>query len=99
MEALPREIVPVLRVFEDVISTLMVSPIVLIIPRFILLQQLGLVNTLHALWIPFPSEAFAVFLMRQVFRSFPAELEDAARIDGAGRLRMFWSLAIPNATP
>jgi len=85
--------------FSAVISTLMVSPIVLIIPRFILLQQLGLVNTLHALWIPFASEAFGVFLMRQVFQSFPTELEDAARIDGAGRLRMFWSLAIPNATP
>jgi multiple sugar transport system permease protein len=85
--------------FSAVISTLMVSPIVLIIPRFILLQQLGLVNTLHALWIPFASEAFGVFLMRQVFQSFPAELEEAARIDGAGRLRMFWSLAVPNALP
>jgi multiple sugar transport system permease protein len=85
--------------FSAVISTLMVSPIVLIIPRFILLQQLGLVNTLHALWIPFASEAFGVFLMRQVFRSFPTELEDAARIDGAGRVRMFWSLAVPNAVP
>ena len=85
--------------FSVVISTLMVSPIVLIIPRFILLQQLGLVNTLHALWIPFASEAFGVFLMRQVFQSFPAELEDAARLDGAGRVRMFWSLAVPNAVP
>jgi multiple sugar transport system permease protein len=85
--------------FSVVISTLMVSPIVLIIPRFILLQQLGLVNTLHALWVPYTSEAFGVFLMRQVFLSFPAELEDAARIDGAGRLRIFWSLAVPNALP
>jgi multiple sugar transport system permease protein len=40
-----------------------------------------------------------VFLMRQVFLSFPSELEDAARLDGAGRLRMFWSLAVPNAMP
>jgi multiple sugar transport system permease protein len=85
--------------FSAVISTLMVSPIVLIIPRFILLQQLGLVNTLHALWVPFASEAFGVFLMRQVFQLFPTELEDAARIDGAGRLRTFWSLAVPNAKP
>jgi len=85
--------------FSAVISTLMVSPIVLIIPRFILLQQLGLVNTLHALWVPYASEAFGVFMMRQVFRSFPTELEDAARIDGAGRLRTFWSIAVPNALP
>ena len=85
--------------FSAVISTLMVSPLVLIIPRFILLQQLGLVNTLHALWVPYASEAFGVFLMRQVFLSFPTELEDAARIDGAGRVRMFWSLAVPNALP
>jgi multiple sugar transport system permease protein len=85
--------------FAAVISTMMVSPIVLIIPRFMLLQQLGLVNTLHALWIPFASEAFGVFMMRQVFGSIPAVLEDAARIDGAGRLRMFWQLAVPNALP
>jgi multiple sugar transport system permease protein len=85
--------------FSAVISTLMVSPLVLIIPRFILLQQLGLVNTLHALWVPYASEAFGVFLMRQVFLSFPTELEDAARIDGAGRLRIFWSLAVPTALP
>ena len=85
--------------FALVISTLMVSPMVLIIPRFILLQQIGLVNTLHALWIPFASEAFGVFLMRQFFESIPPELEEAARIDGAGRARMFWQIALPNAIP
>jgi multiple sugar transport system permease protein len=85
--------------FALVISTLMVSPMVLIIPRFILLQQVGLVNTLPALWVPFASEAFGVFLMRQLFESLPAELEEAARIDGAGRLRIFWHVALPNALP
>ncbi|MCC6179246.1 MAG: carbohydrate ABC transporter permease [Chloroflexi bacterium] len=85
--------------FALILSTLMVSPMVLLIPRFILLQQLGLVNTLPALWLPFASEAFGVFLMRQVFESFPDNLEDAARIDGAGRLRIFWQLAVPNALP
>jgi multiple sugar transport system permease protein len=85
--------------FVIVLSTMMVSPIVLLIPRFILLQQLGLVNTLHALWVPFSSEAVGVFMMRQIFQSIPADLEDAARMDGAGRLRMFWQLAVPNAVP
>jgi multiple sugar transport system permease protein len=85
--------------FALVISTLMVAPMVLIVPRFILLRELGLVNTLHALWIPFASEAFGVFLMRQFFESLPRELEEAARIDGASRFRMFWQIAVPNAVP
>jgi multiple sugar transport system permease protein len=85
--------------FSLVIATLMVPPMVLIIPRFILLHELGLVNTLSALWLPFASEAFGVFLMRQFFESLPAELEEAARIDGASRLRMFCQVALPNAGP
>ena len=85
--------------FAAVISTLMVSPMVLIIPRFILLQQVGLVNTLHALWVPFASEAFGVFMMRQFFESMPLELEEAARIDGASRVRTFGWVMVPNAVP
>ncbi len=85
--------------FALVIATMMVSPMVMLIPRFVLLQQLGLVNTLHALWIPFASEAFGIFLMRQFFESLPTELEEAARIDGAGRLRLFWEVSLPNAIP
>jgi multiple sugar transport system permease protein len=85
--------------FALVIATMMVAPMVMLIPRFVLLQQLGLVNSLAALWIPFASEAFGIFLMRQFFQSLPIELEEAARIDGAGRLRMFWQVSLPNATP
>jgi multiple sugar transport system permease protein len=85
--------------FALVLSTLMVAPMVLLIPRFILLQGLGLVNTLYALWLPFASEALGVFMLRQFFLSIPHELEEAARIDGASRFRVFWQIILPNATP
>jgi multiple sugar transport system permease protein len=85
--------------FGLVLSTLMVAPMVLLIPRFMLLQGLGLVNTLFALWLPFASEAFGVFMMRQFFLSLPPELEEAARIDGASRFRAFWQIVLPNAVP
>jgi multiple sugar transport system permease protein len=85
--------------FALVLSTMMAPAIILIIPRFIILQQLGLLDTLHALWIPTAADAFGIFLMRQYFQTIPAALEEAARIDGAGRFRMFWQIVLPNATP
>lgn len=85
--------------FALVISTLMVPAIVLIIPRFIILQRLHLIDTLNALWLPSAASAFGIFLMRQFFESLPAELEEAARIDGASRFRMFWQIILPNAIP
>jgi multiple sugar transport system permease protein len=85
--------------FTVVLSTMMVSTTVLIVPRYVVVLSLGLVNTLNAMWIPMAADAFGIFLMRQFFQSFPAELEDAARIDGASRVQMFWHVAVPNATP
>jgi multiple sugar transport system permease protein len=85
--------------FALVLSTMMAPAIILIIPRFIVLQRLGLLDTLHALWIPTAADAFGIFLMRQYFETIPAALEEAARIDGAGRFRMFWQIVLPNATP
>jgi multiple sugar transport system permease protein len=85
--------------FALVLSTMMAPAIVLIIPRFIVLRQLGLLDTLHALWIPTAADAFGIFLMRQYFETLPGALEEAARIDGAGRFRMFWQIVLPNATP
>jgi multiple sugar transport system permease protein len=86
-------------VFLLVVSTLMIPGIVTLIPRYILLQRTELYNTYGALTVPFLSSAFGIFLMKQFFESLPRELEEAARVDGASRFRMFWQIALPNAGP
>lgn len=85
--------------FMLVLATMMVPATVLFVPRYIVVLNLGLVNTLNAMWVPFMVDAFGVFLMRQFFQSIPYELEEAARIDGASRFRMFWQVILPLALP
>jgi multiple sugar transport system permease protein len=85
--------------FLLVLGTMMVPATVLFVPRYIVVLNLGLVNTLHAMWVPLAVDAFGVFLMRQFFLSLPYELEEAARIDGASRFRIFWQVILPNALP
>lgn len=85
--------------FVLVLSTMMIPPIVTIIPKFIILQEMHLLNTYGALTIPFLADAFGIFLMKQFFESFPVEIEEAARVDGANRFRMFAQIVLPNAIP
>lgn len=85
--------------FLVVLSTLMIPGIVTIIPKFILLQDLGLLNNYGALTVPFLTDAFGIFLMKQFFESFPNEIEEAARVDGANRFRIFSQIVVPNAIP
>jgi len=85
--------------FLIVLGTMMVPATVLFVPRYVVVLDLGLVNTLNAMWVPFMVDAFGVFLMRQFFQGIPYELEEAARIDGAGRVRIFWQIVLPNALP
>lgn len=85
--------------FLAILSTMMVPGIVTIIPKFILLQDLNLLNTYGALTIPFLADAFGIFLMKQFFESFPNEIEEAARVDGANRFRIFSQIVVPNAIP
>lgn len=85
--------------FLIVLSTLMIPGIVTIIPKFILLQDLGLLNNYGALTVPFLTDAFGIFLMKQFFESFPNEIEEAARVDGANRWRIFSQIVVPNAVP
>lgn len=86
-------------VFLLVVSTMMVPGIVTIIPKFILLQDLKLLNTYGALTVPFLADGFAIFLMKQFFESFPNEIEEAARVDGANRFQIFSQIVVPNAIP
>jgi multiple sugar transport system permease protein len=85
--------------FLLILGTMMVPGIVTIIPKFILLRDLGLLNSYGALTIPFLADAFGIFLMKQFFQSIPIDLEEAARVDGASRYRIFLNIIVPNAIP
>ena len=86
-------------VFLMILSTLMIPGIVTIIPKFLILDRLNLLNTYGALTLPFVASAFGIFLMKQFFESIPIELEEAARLDGASRFRMFLQIVLPNTMP
>ena len=82
-----------------VLATLMVPAGITLIPNFILMSNLGLVNTYPGLILPFLAGPFGVFLMRQFMLGVPDELLEAARIDGANEFRIFWTVVLPIATP
>ena len=78
---------------------LMVPSQLFLLGQFELMKGLGLLNTLPALAIPGIFSAFGTFLMRQAFVTMPKDYEEAARLDGAGTLRVFWSVMLPMARP
>jgi len=78
---------------------LMVPSQLFLLGQFEIMKGLGLLNTLPALAIPGIFSAFGTFLMRQAFLTMPKEFEEAARLDGAGTLRIFWSVMLPMARP
>lgn len=85
--------------FGLVLATMMVPMQVTIVPVFMLIRGMGLADTLLALILPAIPTAFGTFLMRQYFLGLPAELAEAAQIDGAGPFRTFWSVYAPLALP
>lgn len=88
------------RLFALVLATMMLPSIVLFVPQFVLFARLELTNTYWpwVLWA-LGASPFHVFLFRQFFAGFPTELEDAAEVDGAGPLRIFWQIFVPNSGP
>lgn len=86
-------------VFGLVLSVMMIPGIVLAIPKFLVLKQLGWINTYAGLIIPLVFDAFAVFLMKQFMEQIPIEIEEAAAIDGAGRWQTFTKVVFPIARP
>ncbi|MGZ6268276.1 MAG: carbohydrate ABC transporter permease [Candidatus Limnocylindrales bacterium] len=82
-----------------VLATLMVPAGITLIPNFILMSQLGFVNSYPGLILPVMAGPFGVFLMRQFMLGVPNELLEAARMDGANEFRVFWSIVMPIATP
>ncbi|MET3698294.1 multiple sugar transport system permease protein [Bacillus oleivorans] len=86
-------------IFWIIISTMMIPGQVTLVPMFIKVRDLGLMDTHWALILPDLSMVFGVFLMRQFMYSIPDELLDAAKIDGAGEWRTFWKIVVPLAKP
>ena len=86
-------------VFLAFLTTMMLPGSVTLIPTYVLVYSMGLANTFAGVVIPSFAGAFGVFLLRQFFLNIPSELEDAALIDGAGRLRIYWQIIIPLAKP
>lgn len=70
-----------------------------IVPLFVIVNKLGLVNTVAGLIVPSIANVFSIFLFRQFFLGIPIELEEAAVIDGAGRMRIFFSIILPLSKP
>jgi len=91
--------------FSVLLATMMLPTLVTMIPQYIVFSQLHLVGMPYPLsylplWLPsLPGWAFFIFLYRQFFATLPKELEDAAMIDGCGRLRTFWRIFMPMAGP
>jgi sn-glycerol 3-phosphate transport system permease protein len=85
--------------FGVFLSTMMIPFESIIIPNYLLISSLGLKDTVAGLTLPFLATGFGTFLMRQSFLSFPTELRDAARVDGAGHLRFLASILTPLSRP
>jgi ABC-type glycerol-3-phosphate transport system permease component len=87
--------------FLLVLGTMMLPGIVTLIPQYILFAELGWVDTFRPLVVPswLASDAFYVFLLRQFYRTIPMELSEAAKIDGASELRIWWQIVTPLSRP
>ncbi|GAA0384833.1 sugar ABC transporter permease [Acrocarpospora corrugata] len=85
--------------FAVVIGSLMIPIQVTIVPLFLVMSKIGLTNTLWALIFPGIFSAFGIFLLRQHFLTLPRELEEAAKIDGSGRLHTFVRIILPLSGP
>ncbi len=86
--------------FALLLATMMLPPQVTMIPQFLIMQKLGWYNTLYPMWImSFVAPAFYVFLLRQFLKGIPRDLEDAARLDGCGFLRIYWHIMLPLVRP
>lgn len=87
------------RIFGFLLAALVIPPQVAMLPLFLLMKQLHLVNSYWGAIIPSLATVFGVFLIRQFMLDVPQELLEAARLDGASELRIYWSVVLPLARP
>jgi multiple sugar transport system permease protein len=81
------------------LSVLMVPGQVFLIPQYMIMKDLGWLNSLQALIVPGLFSAFGTFLLRQFFMTLPKELEEAAKLDGCNQFRTYWQIMLPLARP
>ncbi len=86
-------------IFYCFLATLMVPGHVTLVPKFMLLNHFGMINTYQGLIIPGIVQIFGIFLMKQFFETLPRELEEAARIDGCNRIQTLWKVILPVSKP
>lgn len=86
-------------VYAALIAVMSVPGVVLLIPKFLVIKSLGIYDSYAGLILPLLVDAAVVFIMKNFFESIPAAVEEAARIDGAGVFRTFWSIVLPMARP
>ena len=85
--------------FSTVLAVMSVPGVALLIPKFLMVNYLGIYDSYTAMVLPLVVDAAGVFIMKQFFDSVPVSIEEAARIDGAGVFRTFWSVVLPMARP
>jgi multiple sugar transport system permease protein len=86
-------------IFTAILAVMAVPGVILLIPKFLVLNQLEIYDTYSALIVPLLVDAAGVFIMKQFFENIPVSVEEAARIDGASTFRIFWSVVLPMARP
>lgn len=86
-------------IFATVVAVMAVPGVVLLIPKFLVLKQIGLYDSYAGMILPLLLDAAGVFIMKNFFESIPVSVEEQARIDGAGPFRIFWSVVLPMARP
>jgi sn-glycerol 3-phosphate transport system permease protein len=85
--------------FVLVLLQLMIMPDVLIVENYRTMSRLGILDSIPAIGLPYMASAFGIFLLRQTFKTVPRELDEAARVEGAGALQVLWKVYVPLARP
>ncbi len=86
-------------VFGAIIATILVPPVIFLIPNYLTVENFGWLDSIWAITIPGAAGAFGIFFLRQFFLGLPVEIEEAARMDGASDLRIFLQIIIPLSRP
>lgn len=85
--------------FTTIVAVMAVPGVVLLIPKFLIIRQLGIYDTYYGMIIPLFVDAAGIFIMKNFFESIPVSVEESARIDGASLFRIYWSIVLPMARP
>lgn len=86
-------------IFAAFVAVMAVPGVVLLIPKFLVINQLAIFDSYPGMILPLLVDAAGVFIMKNFFESIPSSIEEQAAIDGAGTFRIFWSIVLPMATP